>query len=292
MRMLLFIGMTMFLLLSGCDEQAGGKYETAGCSGEDCRLVYDGVQYFTYDTKVKSSTGKLDSTENEFQYRLPGNDEYVTSGNSITNEFKILKMVNERFQTVYEHKNDQEALFPVGVMDEQYIFAVMEYSEDQQTFKGLFQLNEEDELEQLKTEKNEKTESIFGVGISSENHLFLLLNEEDKQNVYQTDLSLSTFELVAEDISQNISARSGEVCYVKAETFFCGREAVKELEEGTVFAWAAGSFIVEVDDSGGFEVREIADQRLVQSGSHFLGFDVDGSSLTIYSDGNVYELEG
>ncbi|MCR8848207.1 hypothetical protein NQ095_07320 [Rossellomorea sp. SC111] len=290
MKKLLFLLFILLLFISGCDERAGVKSEALGCSGEDCKLVYDGVQYLTYNEKSKSSTGKVDVTENEFQYRLPGNDEYVTSGNSMTNEFTILKRENERLEPVYEHDNDKEAIFPVAVMDEKYIFAIMEYAEDQQVFKGLFKLTEKNKLEKLKTEDNEMTRKIFGVGISSDDQFFVLLNEDGKQNVYHTDLSLSSFDLVAEDVSQNLSAHEGDVCYMKEGTFFCGDKKIKKLEDGTVFAWALGNDILEVNDTGKFEVRDFKDQKLLESGNQFIGFDSDSSKLTIYSDGDVTEL--
>lgn len=291
MRMLLFLGFSLLLFMSGCDQKAGVKSEAIGCSGEDCKLVYDGVQYLTYDEKGKTSTGKIDSTENEFQYRLPGNDQYVTSGNSITNDFSILKKENDRLEPVYEHDNDKEAIFPVAVVDKAYIFAVMEYSGDEQVFKGLFKLTDKHKLEKLKTEDNDMTKKIFGVGISSNDQFFVLLSEDGKQNLYHTDLSLSSFELVAEDVSQNLSAHEGDVCYVKDKTFFCGDQKIKELEDGTVFAWAVDDYILEVNDTGKFEVRDFKDQKLLQSGNQFIGFDKSSSKLTIYSQGNVTELE-
>ncbi|TMU87107.1 hypothetical protein FGG79_02920 [Bacillus sp. BHET2] len=290
MRMLLFLGFSLLLFMSGCDQQAGVKSEALGCTGGDCKLVYDGVQYLTYDEKLKSSTGKIDATENEFQYRLPGNDQYVTSGNSMTNEFTILKRENNRLETVYEHDNDKEAIFPVAVVDKKYIFSVMEYSGDQQVFKGLFKLTDKNKLEKLKTEENEMTKKIFGVGISSNDQIFVLLNEEGKQNVYHTDLSLSSFELVAADVSQNLSAHEGNVCYSKEETFYCGNQKIKKLEDGTVFVWALDNYILEVNDSGKFEVRDFKNQKLLQSGTQFIGFDESSSKLIIYSDGDMTEL--
>ncbi|MBN8193350.1 hypothetical protein JI667_14465 [Bacillus sp. NTK074B] len=290
MKKFLFLAFSLLVFMSGCDEQAGVKSEVLGCSGGDCALVYDGVQYLTYDEKVKSSTGKVDATENEFQYRLPGNDEYVTSGNSMTNEFTILKRENNRLEPVYKHDNDKEAIFPVAVVDEKYIFAIMEYSSDQQVFKGLYKLTDQNKLEKLKTEENDMTKHIFGVGISSNDQFYVLLNEDGKQNVYHTDLSLSSFELVAEDVSQNLSAHEGDVCYVKEEAFFCGDQKIKELEDGTVFAWALDEYIVEVNDTGKFEVRGFKDQKLLKSGNQFIGFDDHSSKLIIYSDGDVMEL--
>lgn len=292
MKRFSFLWICLILLLIGCDLAAGVKSESLGCSSEDCKLVYDGVQYHTYDMKLKSLSGKIDSADNEFQYRLSSNDLYVTSGNSITNGFKIMKNENERLQTVYEHKNRKEAIYPVGVIDNNHIFAVMEYDSDKQTFIGLFQFNnDKNNLKQLKTERNEKTEKIFGVGISSENNIFLLLNEDEKQNLYKTDLSLSKFELVAENVSQNLSTLSGEVCYIKDQKLFCGNKVIKELDEETVLAWVVDKYILEVNATGKYEVSELTDQKLLHSGSDFIGFDERPSEINIYSNNKMLELE-
>ncbi|MDQ0226528.1 hypothetical protein [Metabacillus niabensis] len=290
MKRFLFLLIGLILLIYGCDQDAEINNENLGCSGENCKLVYDGSQYHTYDIKIKSLTGKIDSTDNEFQYRLPGNDLYVTSGNSIENNFKIMKNENERLHTVYEHKNNKEAIFPIAVIDDNYIFAVMEYTSEEQTFKGFFQLNEKDELEQIKTESNEKTEKIFGVGISSNNNIFLLLHDEDRQDLYKTNLSLSKFELVAKDVSQNLSTFSGDVCYLKTHKIFCGNKVLKELEEGSVFAWVLDEYILEVNDMGSYEVRDVNDQKLLHSGTEFIGFDISPSEVIIYSDSKMLVL--
>lgn len=291
MKKFLFLCIVLVLHLSGCVQGELVHTDNLGCYNEKCKLVYDGFQYHTYDTELFSLTGKVDTTHNEFQYRLPKNDLYVTSGNSITNNFKIMKKEKEQLQTVYEHNNDKDAIFPVGVIDDNYIFAIIDYDSNMQTFKGFFQLNHKNELEQLKTERNEKTEKIFGIGISSSNSIYLLLYENEKQNLYKTNLSLSEFELVAENVSQNLSLHSDEVCYLKDKKLYCGSKVMKELEEGTVFAWVIDRYVLEVNEIGIYEIRDIKNHEILYSGSDFIGVNETSSEITIYSEGQMLVLE-
>lgn len=289
--LVLWIFLMMFLL--GCNREASNTVELLGCSKDDCKLVYDGVKYHTYDTKLKLLTEEIGLEDNDFQYRLSKNDMYVTYGNSITNQFKILKRKNEQFETVYSHKNNEEAIFPFAYVDNQYVFLVMNYTDNKQSFVGLFHLNDKNKLEQLSTEKNEKTKNIFGVSISSNNNIYILLYEDGVQNLYKTNLSLSNFDLIATDVTQNLSTLSGEVCYIKNQKLFCGKTVLIELQAKTVLTWVVGDqYILEVDDTGNYEVRDIKDKKLILSGTDFIGFDENLSEVTIYSEGRMEKLEG
>lgn len=291
MKKYLFLCVYLMFLLSSCDQKSTDYSEVIGCSDEKCRLVYDGLQYYTYDMELTSQTEKINPADNEFQYRLHENDLYITSGNSITNNFKIMKNENEQLQTVYEHKNNREAIFPIAVIDDHYIFSIIEYVDDDHIFKGLFQLNDQHELEPLQIDTSEKTKHIFGIGLSSENNMFLLLHEDGKQNLYKTNASLSVFELVAKDVSQNLSTLAGDVCYTKEQQLFCGNKVMKKLEAGTIFSWVLDPYILEVDDIGNYEVRDITGHQVLHTGSDFIGFTKKVGEVIIYSDGKMLVLE-
>ncbi|MEI5909719.1 hypothetical protein WAK64_22275 [Bacillus spongiae] len=278
--------------LMSCNQETVDTEENLGCKVKNCKLVYDGVNYYTYDIEEMVNRDKIDSTDNEFEYRLYNNDEYITKGNSITNRFKILKRNNEQFQTIYSHENDSEAIFPLAVVDSQYIFAVMDYSGDEQSFKGLFKLNEENDLEQLETMKNEMSEKIFGIGMSSENNMYTLLFEDGQQNLYETNLSLSKFDLIAEGVSQNLSSFGEDICYMKDQQLLCGQKVMKNLEPVVVLSWVVGDkYILEVDDTGNFEVSELNGGEIIVNGTDFIGFEETLSEVSIYCDGKIEKLE-
>lgn len=279
--------------LIGCDIASTESLEQKGCKEEDCMLVYDGVEYHTYDTKLMARTGKINDKENEFQYKLYNNDEYITSGNSITNQFRIMKRVNEQLETVYKHNNDEEGIFPFAVVDDRYIFSVMDYSNDSQKFVGLFYLNEKNKLEKLQTAQYEQTEKIFGIGISAGNNVYTLLFENGVQNLYRTNQSLTEFDLVAEEVNQNISTYQEEVCYVKSQSMYCGDELLSEFNDGVALAWVVNDkYILSVDDTGNYQLMDIEGKKIRISGKGFIGFEEKPSELLIFSDGKLEKVEG
>jgi hypothetical protein len=290
MKKRLIIIMGMILALLGCSRDSSGTEEILGCSQENCILVYDGVEYITYDTTPKQRTGKISAKENDFQYRLSKHDQYITYGNSVTSEFKIMKRVNERLETVYVHPSKTEGIFPFAYLNNEPIFAVMDYDGNEQRFVGLFHLKK-NQLEQLPTKQNEKTKKIFGVGISANDQIYTLLHEDGVQNLYKTNISLSKFELIAKDVTQNLSTLTGDVCYIKEQTLYCGKEVLTKLQPNTVSAWVVGDqYILEVDDTGNYEVRAIKDKNLLLSGNKFIGFDEKSSEVWIYSEGKMEKL--
>ncbi|MCA1322354.1 hypothetical protein LC085_20965 [Bacillus tianshenii] len=289
--------LVLWLLLAGyligCDIASTESLEQKGCKGEDCLLVYDGVEYHTFDTKLMARTGRINDKENEFQYRLYNNDEYITSGNSITNQFRIMKRVNERLETVYEHNNDQEGIFPFAFADDRYIFSVMDYSNESQKFVGLFYLNGKNKLEKLQTAQNEQTDKIFGIGISTGNSVYTLLYEDGVQNLYRTNPALTEFELVAEEVNQNISTYQEKVCYVKSESMYCGDGLLKEFKHAVELAWVVSDkYILSVDDTGNYQLIDIEGGKVRVSGKGFIGFEEKPSELMIFSDGKLERVEG
>jgi hypothetical protein len=290
MKKRLIIIMGMILALLGCSRDSSGTEEILGCLNENCILVYDGVEYITYDTTSKQRTGKISAKENDFQYRLSKHDQYITYGNSVTSEFKIMKRDNERLETIYVHPSKTEGIFPFAYLNNEPIFAVMDYDSNEQRFVGLFHLKK-NQLEQLPTKQNEKTKKIFGVGISANDQIYTLLHEDGVQNLYKTNISLSKFELIAKDVTQNLSTLSGDVCYIKEQTLYCGKEVLTKLQPNTVSAWVVGDqYILEVDDTGNYEVRAIKDKNLLLSGNKFIGFDEKSSEVWIYSEGKMEKL--
>ncbi|GFN31239.1 hypothetical protein [Paenibacillus xylaniclasticus] len=283
----------LLLVMMGCSKAADKKEEIIGCTEEDCALVYDGAEYITYNTTLKSKSGKISSEDNEFQYRLFQDDRYITSGNSMTNHFKIMERSNTRLLTVYEHDNENEALFPFAIIDGQYVYAVMEYKGDRQKFVGLFRLNSSGDLEQLKTNQSEMTDKIFGIGIHAEDNVYTLLYDNGKQDLYKTDPSLASFELVAEDVSRTLSTLKDEVCYMKDQSLYCGKAPVQKLNAGTALAWViADRYVLEVDDTGNYQVKELQDGKELLSGARYIGYNHDGSQIVIYSEGKMDVLEG
>lgn len=293
MKKHVIIWLLLAAFIIGCDSAFTESKGKIGCSEQDCLLVYDGVEYQTYDTKLKARTGKIDETENEFQYRLYNNDEYITSGNSITNQFRIMKRVKEQLETVYVHNNDNEGIFPFASINNQFIFSVMEYSDESQKFVGLFYLNTNNKLEKLQTATNEQTEKIFGIGISGDNKMYTLLFENGVQNLYETDSSLSTFKLVAKEVNQNISMYKDKVCYVKSENLYCGDQLFKELSGGVTQAWVINDqYILSVDDTGNYQLMNIKTNNKLFSGTGFIGFENKHSELILFSEGKMEKVEG
>ena len=289
-KLFLFLFLILFIL-TGCEQDAKEEF-VLGCFEENCKLVYDGFEYLTYQPDKMSQTGKVSAEGNDFQYRLFNHDDYVTHGNSLTNGFKIMKRENEQLRTVYSHNNNNEGIYPFAYINGDYIFSVMDYSKDTQKFVGLFRLNEEHKLEQINTEMSEKSESIFGVGISAHDQIYTLLYENEKQNLYKTNLSLSEFELVAEDVNRPLSTLFDEVCYTKDQKLFCGQKMIKELTQDTATAWVLGNrYILEVDETAFYTVRDLDEQKLLFSGMDFIGFDIKSSEIIIYCDGDVKILE-
>lgn len=279
--------------LIGCDIASTESLEQKGCKEEDCLLVYDGVEYHTFDTRLMARTGRINDKENEFQYRLYNNDEYITSGNSITNKFRIMKRVNEQLETVYEHNNDAEGIFPFAFVDDRFIFSVMDYSNESQKFVGLFYLNGKNKLEKLQTAQNEQTDKIFGIGISTGNSVYTLLYEDGVQNLYRTNPALTEFELVAEEVNQNISTYQEKVCYVKSESMYCGDGLLKEFKDAVELAWVVSDkYILSVDDTGNYQLIDIEGGKVRVSGKGFIGFEEKPSELMIFSDGKLERVEG
>lgn len=293
MKKHMFLWFLLAALLTGCNFVSTDSVERKGCSGEDCLLVYDGVEYQKFDTELQARTGKIAETENEFQYRLYNHDEYITSGNSITNQFRIMKRVNEQLETVYEHDDNDEGIFPFAYINNQYIFSIMDYSEENQQFVGLFYLNEENKLEKLQTAVNDQTEKIFGIGVSGNNKMYTLLFENEVQNLYETDPTLSTFKLVAEEVNQNISTYQDKACYVKSEAIYCGDQLLKELKGGVAQAWVLeDKYILAVDETGNYQLMKIESDDILFSGKSFIGFEQKSSELIIFSEGKMEKVEG
>lgn len=279
------------LILHGCNNDESDP-SISNCISDDCIPVYDGYKIVKYDLGNSSSLGYWNTKENQFQYTFNKNDEYITSGNSISNHFGIFKKVGNRYEQVYQHQSESDAIFPFAVVDGIYLFSKIDYSNNNMVLKGIYKIDSKGKLTKINTNDSEKTRNIIN-SISDENKIFCTLTENGVVNLYEVDVTLSTFDLVNTDVNgAYLSTLSGQPCYEKEGQFFCNREYLLNLENDSLFAAIVGNkFILEVSESGYYKVMNIHDKKTIKSGNDYIGYHETEKKITLYTEGKIEELE-
>lgn len=301
MRKYIFV-CCLILILTACHNTGYDKDNTIKVSNSkdcstisNCTLVYDSFEMLLYDTKKKDIISPLNPENDVFQYTLYDDNHFITSGKTgkdTTTPFTIYQNINnQKLLEVYQTKDKHEGIYPFAIIDGEPIFLVLNHQNNEQSFKGIYRLLE-DEL--ILITKNDQGKNIYK-GISTNNIIYFLSYDEssDIVNIYKTDKELKKFELIAEDIdSSEISTLNDEVCYTKGNKFICNNTTDFSIESGVVITkLISNKFLLKIKDDHSFSITDISKNTVIGKGKDYIGYQVEEYILKIYSNGHILELE-
>ncbi|KMT60661.1 hypothetical protein X560_0789 [Listeria fleischmannii 1991] len=293
-KMFFFTLLCIVLIISACSKKQNnvGSYQNEVNS--QTNLIYDGAKLVKFDMSAKSAIEPWDTRSNQFQYTFADSDEYITSGNSGTNDFEILEKSDNDYKSVYHLKDDEEALFPLAKIGDEYLIMVVTYSNHTSELVDLLEIDRYGKIKKMNLKLSNKAKNVFSGISSSSGDVYVLVNENDMANLYKTNQMLSEFDLIATDVGESdLSFYKDEIVYIKKDDLYSGAKRIKKLDEGTVSAKViADKYILQVMANGSFTVEDIVTNRTLLQHNDFLGYQEDNKKINFFTIDNIYELGG
>ncbi|WP_088839329.1 hypothetical protein [Listeria sp. ILCC792] len=296
--MLKKIAFLMFLLavltISGCSKNQNDEVNNSNEVNKNIKLVYDGAKLIKFDMSEESALEPWDLRSNQFQYTFFKSAKYITSGNSISNNFEILKKAGDSYSSIYHLKSDKEALFPLASIGDEHLFIVVKYLDDTNELVDLLEIDRSGKIKKMNLELSDKAKKVFS-GISTDNgDIYTLLHENKMANLYKTNKMLSEFNLIATDVDENsLSTNKEEIVYTKKNYLYSGTKQIKKLAEGTTTAKIiSDTYLLQVMADGEFIVEDLSTNNILLSYNDYLGYQENNDKISFFTSDNVYELGG
>ncbi len=288
------ISLLIVLIMSGCSENLDDKKNNSTAGDENVTLVYDGAKLIKFDRSKKLALEPWDTRDNQFQYMFFKTAKYITSGNSISNKFEILKKTGDSYSNVYRLNDDKEAIFPLANIFDEYLFMIVSYSGNTNELVDVVEINSSGKIKKLNLALSDKAKKVFSGISTNQGDIYTLLHENDVANLYKTNKSLSKFDLIASDVNESaLSTNKEEVVYSKQNYLYSGIRQIKKLNKETVLAKViSDKYILQVMIDGKFIVEDMSTNTILLGHSDYLGYQEENNKVSFFTVDNVYELGG
>ena len=94
-------------------------------------IFYNGMRLVNYDL-INDEYSYFNNTDNQFQYYIPNSDNYYFNGNSITNNFKLIRVYDNSIEEIC-HFPSSEGTFPINKVNNYIYFIHCYYNSDKPT---------------------------------------------------------------------------------------------------------------------------------------------------------------
>lgn len=216
------------LIISACSKEQNNEASYQNELNNHINLVYDGAKLVKFDMTAKSALEPWNTSSNQFQYMFGNSDKYITSGNSLSNDFEILKKSGNNYKSVYHLKDNKQALFPLAQIGDEYLFMVITYSNHNNKLVDLLVIDKSEKIKEMNLKLSNKAKNVFSGISSSSGDVYVLVNENDMANLYKTNKKLSEFVLIATDIGESdLSFYKDEIVYIKKDDLYSGAKRTK-----------------------------------------------------------------
>jgi len=281
--------------LMGCSSEAvnveNAKIDYPVCENEDSIILYDrySEKLLSYN-KETYEVEQRSNIQNFMQYEFNAGSDLYTAGNSLTNEFEIIRVKDKTIETAYtlEDKKNQ-AIFPLTLNEKYTLFVQTEYDE----------LGKEIDRKVVAYENGSLTEYPEIQGLVS---CAAILNDTLYYTVYVDEtVYYALYEIDLTDVTSKpvfienglevgeLYVHDGELLKSDFDKIFSVSKEFKRMPLNyfndpthsliQIFPTEEANLVLEVIDTRSSEV--------VMSVPNIVDFEIDGETIIVYSQGGI-----
>ncbi|MGA3678030.1 hypothetical protein [Lysinibacillus agricola] len=265
--------------------------------GENTKELYV-LEYWEQKLKVyNQDTHKFirywNDTENEFQYNFKEYSDVLTSGNSITNNFSIIRYTETGVKTLLKLPAN-EALFPLTIDDKDNMYFCRIYYNDDKT--------EKKRVISKYSEKNNQLDDLaidvsklMDVSVIGEKLFFTSYDEkEQKYELYESSLTgKNEIELIENNLE------GSEIYNIYGELYLKSSEGklvskVNEYPSGEItIAYKDWLLFLDVKENSSQNLRiySIGSKKYIYTTENLNGYHLNGYTLTIFTDDSTKKVD-
>ncbi|MFJ8461992.1 hypothetical protein ACIQ57_23225 [Lysinibacillus xylanilyticus] len=265
--------------------------------GENTKELYV-LEYWEQKLKVyNQDTHKFirywNDTENEFQYNFKEYSDVLTSGNSITNNFSIIRYTETGVKTLLKLPAN-EALFPLTIDDKDNMYFCRIYYNDDKT--------EKKRVISKYSEKNNQLDDLaidvsklMDVSVIGEKLFFTSYDEkEQKYELYESSLTgKNEIELIENNLEgSEIYNINGELYLKSSEGKLVSK--VNEYPSGEItIAYKDWLLFLDVKENSSQNLRiySIGSKKYIYTTENLNGYHLNGYTLTIFTDDSTKKVD-
>ncbi|MFE3574037.1 hypothetical protein [Lysinibacillus sp. NPDC059133] len=271
-------------------------------SGNDRSGIYTKEIYVLdyWDQKVKvynQHTYKFirywKDIENEFQYNFKEYSDILTSGNSITNNFSIIRYTETGVKTLLKLPTN-EALFPLTFDNKDNMYFCRIYYNDDKTEKKrvISKYSKKDnQLDDLAIDVGK----LMDVSVIGKKIFFTSYNEkEQKYELYESSLTgKNEIKMIESNLEDSDIYNINEELYLKsAEGKLVSQ--VKEYPSGEItVAYKDWLLFLDVNENNSQDLRiySIDSEKYIYKTENLNGYNLNGYRLTIFKDDSTKKVD-
>ncbi|MGE7676173.1 hypothetical protein ACQKMV_21870 [Lysinibacillus sp. NPDC094403] len=265
--------------------------------GENTKELYV-LEYWEQKLKVyNQDTHKFirywNDTENEFQYNFKEYSDILTSGNSITNNFSIIRYTETGVKTLLKLPAN-EALFPLTIDNKDNMYFCRIYYNDDKTEKKRV-------ISKYSKKDNQLDDLAIGVGklmdvsVIGKKLFFTSFDEkEQKYELYESSLKgKNEIEMIESNLEgSEIYNINGELYLKSAEGKLVSQ--VKEYPSGEItIAYKDWLLFLDVKENSSQNLRiySIDSEKYIYKTENLNGYNLNGYRLTIFKDDSTKKID-
>ncbi|MFD9626236.1 hypothetical protein [Peribacillus muralis] len=226
-------------------------------------------------------------TENEFQYNFKEYSDVLTSGNSIKNNFSIIRYTEKGVRTLLKLP-ENEALFPLTIDDKDNMYFCRIYYNDDKTEKKrvISKYNEKNnQLDDLAIDVGK----LMDVSVIKKKIFFTSYNEKkQKHDLYESNLTeRNKIELIKNNLDGSEIYNINEELYLKSSEGKLVSNKKKEYPSAEItIVYKDWLLFLDVKENSSQNLRIYStnNKRYVYKIKNLKGYNLNGYTLTIFKD--------
>ena len=265
--------------------------------GENTKELYV-LEYWEQKLKVyNQDTHKFirywNDTENVFQYNFKEYSDVLTSGNSITNNFSIIRYTETGVKTLLKLPAN-EALFPLTIDDKDNMYFCRIYYNDDKTEKKRVISKYSEKNNQL-DDLTIDVSKLMDVSVIGEKLFFTSYDEkEQKYELYESSLTgKNEIELIENNLEgSEIYNINGELYLKSSEGKLVSK--VNEYPSGEItIAYKDWLLFLDVKENSSQNLRiySIDSKKYIYITENLNGYHLNGYTLTIFTDDSTKKVD-
>lgn len=289
LSLIIIISLFSFIKFKGSSENDGSGINTE----EVYVLDYWDQKIKVYNRETYKFIRYWKDIENEFQYNFKEYSDILTSGNSITNNFSIIRYTETGVNTLLKLPAN-EALFPLTIDNKDNMYFCRIYYNDDKTEKKRViskYLKKDNQLDDLAINVGK----LMDVSIIGEKLFFTSYDEkEQKYELYESSLTgKNEIQMIKSNLEgSEIYTINGELYLKSAEEKLVSQ--VKEYPSGEItIVYKDWLLFLEVRENGSKNLRiySIDSKKYIYKTENLNGYNLNGYKLTIFKDDSTNKVD-
>ena len=289
--------LVVLFFLTGCAKVSSEKYQNDYKNIE----IKNEKEFLLYNV-VREQLGIYheDSCEweplyrekNTFQYVFDNDSDYVVSGNSVDNEFVLLKLSDDRKKLVkmFELNDNEKCFFPLAKNDDEWYYVMYAGNEDAKTDRRIIRFTNEYDIEEiLQSDKMITSGTMVGNKLyysaydkkSDQYHLYWIDPERDRTEV---DMKKETGE-------RTVFQYNNEICLSDSDYIYIGKKKIPLKYINYVKEDYMIQFYANKADDMVCTIERISDGKKLGTFLYPINFQFKEHDIVVYCEGKVYHVD-